>query len=85
MSLVKTLARMEWYLKEVVPIFVLGTALLFALDLLGAAGVDPAGAIAAGGRLAGPAGGGDRCAPDRLPAPRLRRRRPLRHGTSTAC
>jgi ferrous iron transport protein B len=33
---VKTLARMEWYLKEVVPIFVLGTALLFALDLVGA-------------------------------------------------
>ena len=34
--LVKTLARMEWYLKEVVPIFVLGTALLFTLDLIGA-------------------------------------------------
>lgn len=34
--LVKTFARMEWYLKEVVPIFVLGTALLFALDLAGA-------------------------------------------------
>jgi ferrous iron transport protein B len=33
---IKTLARMEWYLKEVVPIFVLGTALLFALDLFGA-------------------------------------------------
>ena len=33
---IKTLARMEWYLKEVVPIFVLGTALLFALDLAGA-------------------------------------------------
>jgi len=33
---IKTLARMEWYLKEVVPIFVLGTGLLFALDLFGA-------------------------------------------------
>ncbi len=34
--LIKTLARMEWYLKEVVPIFVLGTALLFGLNLVGA-------------------------------------------------
>ena len=34
--LVKTIARMEWYLKEVVPIFVLGTALLFGLNLIGA-------------------------------------------------
>ncbi|MFQ6058329.1 MAG: ferrous iron transport protein B [Anaerolineae bacterium] len=32
---VKTLARVEWYLKEVVPLFILGTALLFALDRLG--------------------------------------------------
>jgi ferrous iron transport protein B len=31
----KTLARLEWYLKEVVPIFLIGTALLFALDLFG--------------------------------------------------
>lgn len=30
--LVKTLARMEWYLKEAVPLFVLGTLLLFLLD-----------------------------------------------------
>lgn len=30
--LVKTLARIEWYLKEVVPLFVLGTAVLFFLD-----------------------------------------------------
>jgi ferrous iron transport protein B len=34
--LVKTLARMEWYLWEVVPIFVAGTALLFVLDVSGA-------------------------------------------------
>ena len=37
--LVKTLARVEWYLKEAVPLFVLGTVLLFAADrvhLLGA-------------------------------------------------
>ena len=32
---VKTLARLEWYLKEVVPIFLFGTALLFFLDLSG--------------------------------------------------
>jgi ferrous iron transport protein B len=28
----KTLARMEWYLREAVPLFLVGTALLFALD-----------------------------------------------------
>lgn len=33
---VKTLARLEWYLKEVVPLFLLGTAVLFALDEIGA-------------------------------------------------
>jgi ferrous iron transport protein B len=32
---VKTLARLEWYLKEVVPLFLLGTAILFVLDLIG--------------------------------------------------
>jgi len=31
---VKTVARLEWYLKEVVPLFVLGTAILFVLDKL---------------------------------------------------
>ena len=31
---VKTLARIEWYLKEAVPLFVLGTLILFALDRL---------------------------------------------------
>jgi ferrous iron transport protein B len=31
----KTGARLEWYLKEVIPVFVLGTALLFALDEAG--------------------------------------------------
>lgn len=30
----KTLARLEWYLKEVVPLFVLGTAILFLFDKL---------------------------------------------------
>lgn len=34
--LVKTLARLEWYLKEVLPLFVLGTVMLFALDVTGA-------------------------------------------------
>jgi ferrous iron transport protein B len=35
---IKTAARVEWYLKEVVPLFLVGTALLFGLD---AAGVLP--------------------------------------------
>jgi len=30
--LAKTLGRLEWYLKEVIPLFVLGTAILFVLD-----------------------------------------------------
>lgn len=34
--LVKTLARLEWYLKEVLPLFILGTAVLFVLDVVGA-------------------------------------------------
>lgn len=29
---IKTLARIEWYLKEVIPIFILGTLILFILD-----------------------------------------------------
>ncbi|MCX7690809.1 ferrous iron transport protein B [Thermoflexus sp.] len=37
--LAKTLARLEWYLKEVVPLFMLSTAILFALDRLGWLGV----------------------------------------------
>jgi ferrous iron transport protein B len=32
---VKTLARIEWYLKEAVPLFILGTIILFVLDRLG--------------------------------------------------
>jgi ferrous iron transport protein B len=32
----KTLARLEWYLKEVLPLFVVGTAVLFGLDRVGA-------------------------------------------------
>lgn len=31
---IKTFARLEWYLKEVIPLFVLGTAILFVLDKL---------------------------------------------------
>lgn len=34
--LIKTAARTEWYLKEAVPLFILGTLLLFALDASGA-------------------------------------------------
>ena len=33
---IKTVGRLEWYLKEAVPIFVLGTLVLFALDAAGA-------------------------------------------------
>jgi ferrous iron transport protein B len=33
--LLKTLARLEWYLKEVVPLFLLGTAMMFVLDKTG--------------------------------------------------
>ena len=32
--MIKTISRLEWYLKEVIPIFILGTALLFLLDKL---------------------------------------------------
>lgn len=32
---IKTLARLEWYLKEVVPLFLLGTALMFLFDQIG--------------------------------------------------
>lgn len=32
----KTVARVEWYLREAVPLFILGTVLLFTLDKLGA-------------------------------------------------
>lgn len=31
----KTLARLEWYIKEVVPLFLLGAAIMFALDKSG--------------------------------------------------
>lgn len=34
--LVKTLARLEWYLREVIPLFLLGTLILFTLDQIGA-------------------------------------------------
>jgi ferrous iron transport protein B len=33
--MVKTLARVEWYLKEVVPLFLAGALLMFALDKSG--------------------------------------------------
>ncbi|OHB70445.1 MAG: hypothetical protein A2W23_09910 [Planctomycetes bacterium RBG_16_43_13] len=32
--LIKTLARLEWYVKEAVPLFIIGTLVLFALDEL---------------------------------------------------
>jgi len=36
--LTKTFARVKWYLKEVIPIFILGTAVLFAMDKAGLLG-----------------------------------------------
>lgn len=33
--LVKTVSRVEWYLKEAVPLFILGTIVLFTLDITG--------------------------------------------------
>jgi ferrous iron transport protein B len=35
---IKTLARLEWYLKEVVPLFLIGTAFMFLLDQFGILG-----------------------------------------------
>jgi ferrous iron transport protein B len=32
---IKTLARLEWYLKEVIPLFLLGTAIMFVLQQIG--------------------------------------------------
>ncbi|MFA5794148.1 MAG: ferrous iron transport protein B [Candidatus Brocadiia bacterium] len=37
--LAKTFARVKWYLKEVIPIFILGTAILWALDKTGLLGL----------------------------------------------
>lgn len=37
--LIKTLARIEWYLREAVPLFILGTLVLFTLDKLNLLGV----------------------------------------------
>jgi ferrous iron transport protein B len=37
--LVKTVSRLEWYLKEALPLFLVGTALLFVLDRVGALAV----------------------------------------------
>ncbi|HSL83082.1 MAG TPA: nucleoside recognition domain-containing protein, partial [Thermoanaerobaculia bacterium] len=36
---IKTFARLNWYLREVIPLFVLGTAALFLLDAVGALAV----------------------------------------------
>ena len=33
--LLKTLARLEWYVKEALPLFLAGTAIMFALDTIG--------------------------------------------------
>jgi ferrous iron transport protein B len=33
--MVKTVSRINWYLREVIPLFVIGTAILFLLDRMG--------------------------------------------------
>ena len=46
---IKTLARIEWYLREAVPLFLIGTLVLFLLDafaLLGALQAAAAPAVA---------------------------------------
>ena len=53
---IKTAARMEWYLKEVLPLFLLGTAILFVLDLVGLlAGIERAASPLVQGLLGLPA------------------------------
>ncbi|HUU46090.1 MAG TPA: ferrous iron transport protein B, partial [Acidobacteriota bacterium] len=49
----KTVARMEWYLKEAVPLFVYGTLLLFVLDKIGAVTVIERGSAPIIGGLLG--------------------------------
>jgi hypothetical protein len=75
----KTGGRLKWYLIEVIPLFLLGTFIMFALDKTG---ILPA-IIRAGEplvRLARPAKGSQRRLRHGLPAPRLRRHRAVRHG-----
>ena len=56
---VKTLARLDWYLREVIPLFLVGTAALFVLDRIGALG----GAVARSASRWSPAGWGCRRRP----------------------
>ena len=75
----KTAARVEWYLKEALPLFLVGTFVLFLLDRLQLLGVIiRAGEPLVTGVLGLPEGGLGRV-PDRLPAPRLRGHAPVRH------
>ncbi len=80
--LLKTLARLEWYIKEVVPLFLIGTAILFVLDKTSLLAVDIGTGQAVGYRMAGPAIGSERILPDGFPAPRLRRYRAVHHAAA---
>ncbi len=74
---VKTLARIEWYLREALPLFILGTLILWSLDRFGGLAVlERAAAPVVVGLLGLPKEAAARLHP-RLPAARLRRRRPL--------
>ena len=77
--LVKTAARMEWYLKEALPLFVLGTLLLFVLDRLHLLAPCPGGRQPLVVGPARPPAAGRRGVPHRLPAPRLRGHPAVRH------
>jgi ferrous iron transport protein B len=67
----KTLARVEWYLKEVLPLFIAGTLLLFVIDRLGILHLVEQLAVAHCRWHARPAGSGNRGISHRLSPPGL--------------
>ncbi len=75
----KTVARVEWYLKEALPLFLVGTLVLFALDRLKLLDAITRARRADRDGRPRPARRGLGRLPDRLPAPRLRGHAPLRH------
>ena len=80
----KTLLRVRWYLGEAVPLFLVGTALLFVLSRLGLlAHLTAAAEPVVAGLLGLPRDGG-RGLRHGLPAPRLRRRGPVPDGAGRA-
>jgi ferrous iron transport protein B len=76
----KTGGRLKWYLIEVIPLFLLGTFIMFAARQARHPAGHHQGRRTAGHRLARPAQGSLGRLRHGLPAPRLRRHRPVRHG-----